>query len=229
MSLIIDDYVKYDLYNLFLLNKGNFTVSLLRKAYQRQILIYHPDKFEKDLTESIIKEKYELFNLINNAYSILTNTELKKQYDEKRDLKENEERNFIDLKSQYNMYNKKNILIPGDDTLNFQKKMEEMNEKIDEKIDENNKLTLEDKLAQLQLQRNSDVLCDNNELNENFLHVEKIKPESELNFNIELINMNENRTNENRILEINNTNQEYNGLYNTLLDNKFASFSDAFN
>lgn len=60
MSISINDYINYDLYNIFLLTKTNFSTSLLRKAYQRQVLIYHPDKFDPNITEEEKKKNMML-------------------------------------------------------------------------------------------------------------------------------------------------------------------------
>ena len=84
MSISVNDYIKYDLYTIFLLTKENFSLSLLRKAYQRQILIYHPDKFESNISDDEKKEKYNTFNLINSAYTILSNDTLRNQYNEEK-------------------------------------------------------------------------------------------------------------------------------------------------
>ena len=101
MSLSVNDYIKYDLYQLFLLNKNNFTLPLLRKAYQRQVLVYHPDKFSNDLSEEDKKEKMDTFLLINNGYTILSNNTTKEEYDNKREAFLNEEKGFGNLKSQF--------------------------------------------------------------------------------------------------------------------------------
>lgn len=105
MSISINDYINYDLYNIFLLSKTNFSTSLLRKAYQRQVLIYHPDKFDANISEEERKEKYDAFNLINNAYTILSNEKYKLEYDNLRLKDELENTNFLDLKSQFKLHN----------------------------------------------------------------------------------------------------------------------------
>ena len=50
MSLSVNDYIKFDLYNVFLMTKKNFNLNSLRKAYQRQVMVYHPDKRAPDTT-----------------------------------------------------------------------------------------------------------------------------------------------------------------------------------
>jgi curved DNA-binding protein CbpA len=67
MSLSVNDYIKYDLYQVFLLNKNNFTLPLLRKAYQRQILVNHPDKFSHDLNAERKSAKRDMFTDIREA------------------------------------------------------------------------------------------------------------------------------------------------------------------
>jgi len=225
MSLSVNDYTKYDLYNIFLMTKKNFNTSTLRKAYQRQILIYHPDKFTSDMTEDDIKEKYEAFHLINNAYTILTNEELKKEYDNKREILEMEDQNYLDLKAKFKM-NKDNKLTAEIQSL-FEKQMQEMNIKIEEQI--NNK-KLEDKLKDLHITRNKttqDTLsyCEENKTNqETIIFLEPINVSPLDNFKDQLSNMNTNRN-----IKLENTSQEYNGLYsNTFADDKYAPFDTAF-
>jgi DnaJ-class molecular chaperone len=151
MSISINDYIKYDLYTIFLLTKENFSLSLLRKAYQRQILIYHPDKFESTISDEEKKEKYDTFNLINNAYTILSNEHLRNQYNEEKLKLEMEDTNFIDLKTQFNNQVKNKVVLPIDPTLEnkFKEQMNLMNKDIQVKSE---KISIE--LEQIEKERN---------------------------------------------------------------------------
>jgi len=216
------------------MTKKNFNTTNLRKAYQRQILIYHPDKFTSDMSEEDTKEKYEAFHLINNAYTILTNEELKKEYDNKREILEMEDQNFMQLKTKFKI-NQDTSKLTTDQlqakiieikTL-FEKQMQEMNIKIEEQI---NNQKIEDKLKNLQITRDQttqDTLshCEETKTNQatiTFLEPTNISPLD--NFKDELSNMNTNRN-----VKLENTSQEYNGLYsNTYADDKYAPFDTAF-
>jgi curved DNA-binding protein CbpA len=189
MSLSVNDYIKYDLYQLFLLNKNNFTISALRKAYQRQILIYHPDKFEPNLSEEEQKEKMDLFLLINNAYTILSTDLSREQYDEKRELFLTEEKGFTNLKSQF-LADKKKYTVPAKDLdaekqkaeLEFKKSMEQMNQELEKQA-----ISIQEK--ELNIKE-----LDKQELNKNvndYLIPTSVKPDN--NFNDELTNITTNR------------------------------------
>jgi curved DNA-binding protein CbpA len=186
MSLSVNDYIKYDLYQIFLLNKSNFTMSSLRKGYQRQVLIYHPDKFPANLSEKEHKDKMDIFLLINNGYSILSNDALRVEYDEKRENYLNEEKGFGTLKSQFHNDKSKYTLSKEELEIKrheaeaiFKKQMEEMN-------------------AELEKQAlNSPVNTNNPNINisesedKNLLISEKVKPSE--NFDSELSNITQNR------------------------------------
>jgi len=206
MSLSVNDYIKYDLYQLFLLNKSNFTLPLLRKAYQRQVLIYHPDKFSNDLSEEEKKDAMNTFLLINNGYTILLNDSMKQEYDFKREAYLNEEKGFGSLKSQF--YADKKNYLPKDiekANLEFKKTMEAMNSDAE-------------KMA---ISTNLDLLA-NQETNANItLNSETVKPSD--NFNDELSNITTNRN-----IKINNTTELYSGLSNSGLTDKYAFISEAF-
>jgi len=223
MSISINDYINYDLYNIFLLSKTNFSTSLLRKAYQRQVLIYHPDKFDANISEEERKEKYDAFNLINNAYTILSNEKYKLEYDNLRLKDELENTNFLDLKSQFKLHNLNSNNLVENNSEQFKLKMEEMNKNIENKIE---KLK---ELSEIELERdnNKQEILDyykNNEeqFNLNLLKSEKITPSN--NFKSELSNISEIRNNkvENQGTDI------YNGLVNNNDDKKYASIDDAF-
>jgi curved DNA-binding protein CbpA len=223
MSISINDYINYDLYNIFLLSKTNFSTSLLRKAYQRQVLIYHPDKFDANISEEERKEKYDAFNLINNAYTILSNEKYKLEYDNLRLKDELENTNFLDLKSQFKLHNLNSNNLVENNAEQFKLKMEEMNKNIENKIE---KLK---ELSEIELERDNNKkeilnFYKNNEeqFNLNLLKSEKITPSN--NFKSELSNISEIRNNkvENQGTDI------YNGLVNNNDDKKYASIDDAF-
>jgi DnaJ-class molecular chaperone len=222
MSISINDYINYDLYNIFLLSKTNFSTSLLRKAYQRQVLIYHPDKFDANISEEERKEKYDAFNLINNAYTILSNEKYKLEYDNLRLKDELENTNFLDLKSQFKLHNLNSNKVENNAD-QFKLKMEEMNKNIENKVE---KLK---ELSEIELERDNNKkeilnFYKNNEeqYNLNLLNSEKIIPSN--NFKSELSNISDIRNNK---VENNGTDL-YNGLVNNSDDKKYASLEDAF-
>jgi len=235
MSLSVNDYTKYNLYNIFLMTKNNFNISQLRKAYQRQILIYHPDKFTSDMSEEEKKEKLDAFHLINNSYTILTNDELKKEYDTKRDIIEMEDQNFIQLKSKF-LLDKDKYKLTTDElqskkneiTELFQKQMDEMNLKIQEQLTKEQlvqeQLTVDD-LAKLQINRDQETsnIISSTSTNKQLLESTTITPLEPSTFTEELSNMNTNRN-----IKLENTSQEYTGLYSNYDDEKYASFDKAY-
>jgi DnaJ-class molecular chaperone len=202
MSLSVNDYIKYDLYQVFLLNKNNFTLSLLRKAYQRQVFIYHPDKFPSDLPEEKAKEMMSTFLLINNSYTILSNNILKEEYDNKREAYLNEEKGFGSLKSQFYEDKVKNKLSSDEfekqrvaSEMLFKKNMEEMNSEAE-------KLSINISNTGI---REVEVLDSNDS---NLLKSESIKPQFNEDFNNELSNITANRS-----IKLDNNNTElYSGL-----------------
>lgn len=189
MSISVNDYIKYDLYQVFLLNKSSFTISLLRKAYQRQVLIYHPDKFPPNLTEDEQKEKMNIFLLINNGYSILSNEALRVEYDQKRESYLNEEKGFGTLKSQFQNDKSKYTLSKEELEIKrheaeaiFKKQMEEMNAELEKQALNS---PVNDELREnLNLNKNVDT-------NIQLLVPEKVKPAE--NFDNELSNITQNR------------------------------------
>jgi curved DNA-binding protein CbpA len=222
MSLSVNDYVKYDLYQVFLLTKSNFSMSSLRKAYQRQVLIYHPDKFPANLTEEETKEKMTIFLLINNSYTILSNDAQRAEYDQKREDYLNEEKGFDSLKSQF--YSDKNKYTVSKEELEikkheaeaiFKKQMEEMN-------------------AELEKQALNSPVNDNQDRpviavdsdGQPLLAAEKVKPAE--NFNEELSSVTQNRS-----VKIDNDGTvDYNKLTNLGTINgateKYAFINEAF-
>ena len=248
MSLSVNDYIKYDLYNVFLMTKKNFNVNSLRKAYQRQVMVYHPDKRDTNITA---EEKLELdttFYLINNAYTILSNDELRKTYDTLRELEENEEKNFVSLKSQY----KKEVLEKKPDpeaekmkalaNESFKERMDRMNlekEQLatsgiskynNEEIFINHRDisgSINKNLSNFQSSREKDnkEIVDHwkstskDEIDE-FLRSQKINPVD--NFKNEFSNINFKRNE-----KIEATNKEYDGLVNDR-GGKYATLDEAF-
>ena len=185
------------------------------------------------MSEDDIKEKYEAFHLINNAYTILTSEELKREYDTKREILEMEDQNFMQLKTKFRINKENNLTIEQIQAKKveiqtlFEKQMQDMNTKIEEQI---NNQKLEEKLKDLQITRDKttqDTLsyCEENKTNQGtitFLEPMNVSPLD--NFTDKLSNMNTNRN-----IKLENTSQEYNGLYsNTFADEKYAPFDTAF-
>jgi curved DNA-binding protein CbpA len=223
MSISVNDYIKYDLYQVFLLNKSSFTISLLRKAYQRQVLIYHPDKFPPNLTEDEQKEKMNIFLLINNGYSILSNDTLRVEYDQKRETYLNEEKGFGTLKSQF--YNDKSKYTLSKEELEikrheaetiFKKQMEEMNAELEKQALSNPINT-----------NNANIVISEPE-DKHLLVSEKVAKIEAENFNSELSNITQNRN----IKLDNDGTVDYDKLTNLGTVNgsteKYAFISEAF-
>jgi len=218
MSLSLNDYIKYDLYNIFLLTKENFNMSLLRKAYQRQILIYHPDKFDINISEDEKKEKYDTFNLINNAYTILTNEKLRNEYNELKLKFDFENTNFIDLKTQFKQ--QKKPVLPIDPVIEnkFKEQMNEMNKNIENKIEK----IIDRNKSDAEIDDEIKEFYKNNNQNLDLLKSEKINPSD--NFTTELSNISNIR---NMKLE-NNGSELYDSLYSNINNDKYASLDEAY-
>jgi DnaJ family protein C protein 3 len=54
----------------------------IKKAYRQQATMYHPDKYRGDLSPEKVQEK---MSEINQAYEVLSNEELRQQYDNGHD------------------------------------------------------------------------------------------------------------------------------------------------
>ena len=234
----VNEFIKYDLYSIFLMNKNNFNINNLRKAYQRQILIYHPDKIDSGLSEEEKNDKYSAFLLINNAYTILSNDDARKSYDKLRELNDAEEKNFVNLKTQF----KNDVLIKTNSdgkvpetkimaSETFKQKMEELNKKKEEYAMSG---SITENLNKFKSQRdrdNKDIVNfwtdfktdekNKNEI-EQFLRAQKIEPTE--NFKGELSNVNFSRN-----VKIDQTDKEYDGLVNDMSSSRYASLDDAFN
>jgi len=213
MSLSVNDYIKYDLYQVFLLNKSNFTLSLLRKAYQRQVLVYHPDKFTDNLSEDEKKERMDTFLLINNGYTILSNETNRIEYDTKREAYLNEEKGFGSLKSQFLADKKKNTVSKEEFNIQkanaellFKKHMEEMNSEVE-------KLTIN---------VSKDITSSEDNAINLTLTSEKVKPSD--NFNNELSNISANRN----IKIESGVGEVYSGLGGSEVNDKYAFINEAF-
>jgi curved DNA-binding protein CbpA len=223
MSLSVNDYVKYDLYQVFLLNKSSFSISALRKAYQRQVLIYHPDKFPANLSEDEQRDKMNIFLLINNGYSVLSNEAMRLEYDQKRESYLNEEKSFGSLKSQF--YSDKNKYTLSKEELEikrheaeaiFKKQMEEMNSELE-------KQALNSPLNEL----NASIQVPTSNTDQLLTSEVVTKMESD-NFNDELSNITQNRN----VKLDNDGTIDYNALSNLGTVNgateKYAFISEAF-
>jgi len=234
----VNEFIKYDLYSIFLMNKNNFNINNLRKAYQRQILIYHPDKIDSGLSDEEKNDKYSAFLLINNAYTILSNDDARKSYDKLRELNDAEEKNFVNLKTQFknDVLTKTNLDSKGPDTKimasqTFKQKMEELNKKKEEYAKTG---TINENLNKFKSQRDrdnkeivnfwTDFKTDEKNKNEieQFLRAQKIEPPE--NFKGELSNVNFTRN-----VKIDQTDKEYDGLVNDMSSSRYASLDDAFN
>jgi curved DNA-binding protein CbpA len=98
LNIILENF---DLYSILDLKPGESDLNMIKKAYYKKSLVYHPDKNP---------DNRDKFYIINLAYKILFNPDNKKKYDleyfDKRDKKRNKitekETDLMDLK--YNDY-----------------------------------------------------------------------------------------------------------------------------
>jgi curved DNA-binding protein CbpA len=233
----INEFIKYDLYSIFLMNKNNFNINTLRKSYQRQILIYHPDKIDSNLTEEEKKDKYDAFLLINNAYTILSNDDARKSYDKLRELTDAEERNFVNLKTQYknDVLNKVSLdgKAPATQTQaseSFKQKMDELNKQKEEFATSGSISANLNKFKSQRDRDNKEIVNFWNEFKsddkhkeeiDEFLRAQKVQPP--VNFKGELSNINVSRN-----VKIEQTDKEYDGLVNDISSSRYASLDDAF-
>ena len=65
--------------------------SQLRKAYYKKCLQYHPDKLSNDLSNDKRELAKKKFQAISLAYTILSDEEKRKEYDESGDLYEDDD------------------------------------------------------------------------------------------------------------------------------------------
>ena len=128
-----------DLYEILDISKDNFDIKKLKKNYKKLILRLHPDKTNQDS---------EAFELVNLAYSILKNDNLKTIYNSNRKLYL-QNSTFIDLKN--NNINNLNIPLNKEDALKNYKRLEkELNEKHNFNKYDINKLSTSDLSTRLQ-------------------------------------------------------------------------------
>ena len=74
------------LYTTVLGVERDASASQLRKAYYKKCLRYHPDKLAADLSEDETAAAKKKFQAISLAYTILSDEEKRKEYDETGDL-----------------------------------------------------------------------------------------------------------------------------------------------
>eukprot|EP00549_Striatella_unipunctata_P002413 CAMPEP_0118680432 /NCGR_PEP_ID=MMETSP0800-20121206/4362_1 /TAXON_ID=210618 ORGANISM="Striatella unipunctata, Strain CCMP2910" /NCGR_SAMPLE_ID=MMETSP0800 /ASSEMBLY_ACC=CAM_ASM_000638 /LENGTH=303 /DNA_ID=CAMNT_0006576581 /DNA_START=13 /DNA_END=924 /DNA_ORIENTATION=- len=63
-------------------NRKDVTLARLRKAYYKRALVYHPDKVSKGATAKEKQDATRKFQAISMAYTILSNPETRRAYDE---------------------------------------------------------------------------------------------------------------------------------------------------
>lgn len=80
-----------DLYTTVLNVPKDATPSQLRKAYYKKCLKYHPDKLSSNLTNDEKELAKKKFQAISLAYTILSDEEKRKEYDESGDLYEDDD------------------------------------------------------------------------------------------------------------------------------------------
>jgi curved DNA-binding protein CbpA len=160
-----------DLYEILDISKDNFDIKKLKKNYKKLILRLHPDKTGKDS---------EAFELVNLAYTILKNHNLKTTYNSFRKLYL-QNSTFIDLKKSNN--NIHNFPLNKDDALKNYKKLEkELNEKHKFNKYDINKLTTSDLSTRLQ---NINFIRHN--IDEEFKNEKKKKKLNNYDFNEEFL------------------------------------------
>ena len=191
---------------------------------------------------------FATFYLINNAYTILSNDELRKTYDSLRELEENEEKNFVSLKTQY----KKEVLEKKADPDAIKKK-ELAAESFQEKMDRMNREKEQFATTGVSKYNNEDIIVQHRDISgsinknlsnfqssrekdnkdivdhwkatskeeiDEFLRSQKINPAD--NFKSEFSNINFKRNE-----KIEATNKEYDGLVNDM-GGKYATLDEAF-
>ena len=80
-----------NLYTDVLKVSADASPSQLRKAYYKRCLKYHPDKLSPDITDDERELAKKKFQAISLAYTILSDEEKRKEYDETGDLYDNDE------------------------------------------------------------------------------------------------------------------------------------------
>uniref|UniRef100_A0AC35TV50 BTB domain-containing protein n=1 Tax=Rhabditophanes sp. KR3021 TaxID=114890 RepID=A0AC35TV50_9BILA len=79
--------IDFDPYGILGITKDGSNLAIIRKAYMRKSLIYHPDKFKGSKEEGT-----KVFLKLKTAYVLLTDVETKKAYDDMIDAKERKEK-----------------------------------------------------------------------------------------------------------------------------------------
>ena len=96
--------IKIDLYKILMIDR-NSSKEIIKKAYRKLALKYHPDK-NKQIGRS---DTSEIFTQIKIAYEVLSNDEQRQKYD---NLNDNQLNNFLNLIVVFvkSIINPKNIL-----------------------------------------------------------------------------------------------------------------------
>lgn len=111
LQIILDNF---DLYTILGLNEGENDISIIKKAYYKKSLEYHPDK---------TNDNGNNFYIINLAYKILSTPENKKKYDLEYFSKKNPNKNKLLEKDLTNLqYNDEYPIIVSNDILHKLKK-----------------------------------------------------------------------------------------------------------
>jgi len=119
MALKLQELAEIDLYKLFKLT-SKCTISDIKKQYKIFVIKYHPDKKQGNA---------EKFDLIQQAYKILMDDELRAKYDDLHRLYKDSGSDFLDLKKGFDK--KKDIGKKSEDEAKaeFKKKWDELNKK----------------------------------------------------------------------------------------------------
>ena len=78
--------------------------SALRKAYYKKCLTYHPDKLSSDLSDEEREGARAKFNAISIAYTILSNVDKRKEYDDSGDLYDDDDDDLTSSKAGYDQW-----------------------------------------------------------------------------------------------------------------------------
>jgi len=141
---LIQVYVKYNLYETLAIS-ADASLHDIKKKYKKLAIKFHPDKYlnSDELNEDEKKTLQEHFNLINIAYDILSDEEIKQKYNKAR-------KEYLasgqahDLKNQFTnfQFNYGDKDVAKKDFFNENEKINVDNEKIAEEIRENTKKNL---------------------------------------------------------------------------------------
>lgn len=78
--------------------------SALRKAYYKNCLAYHPDKLSSDLSDDEREVARAKFNAISIAYTILSDVDKRKEYDDNGDLYDDDNDDLTSSKAGYDQW-----------------------------------------------------------------------------------------------------------------------------